>query len=91
MDGRTSITAEQFYLMMDRVLPRFKRPPWSALGPPTHVHLGLFVHLVEGLPPGLYFLVRAPDQLATLREIMRPEFTWQKCVSKTVAVYDQFT
>ncbi len=89
MDGRTSITADQFYLMMDRVLPRFKHPPWSALGPPTHVHLGLFVHLVEGLAPGLYFLLRSPGQLATLRESMRPEFSWQKPAGcpKTVPLY----
>jgi len=89
MDGHTSITAEQFYLMMDRVLPRFKHPPWSALGPPTHVHLGLFVHLVEGLAPGLYFLVRSPGQLATLRKSMRTEFTWQKPAGcpKTVPLY----
>ncbi len=89
MDGHTSITAEQFYLMMDRVLPRFGSPPWSALGSPTHVHLGLFVHLVEGLAPGLYFLVRAPGQLATLRESMRPEFSWQKPAGcpKTVPLY----
>ena len=78
MDGQTSITAEQFYLMMDRVVPRFEHPPWSALGPPAHVHLGLFVHLVEGLEPGLYFLVRSPSQLARLRESMRPEFNWKK-------------
>ena len=89
MDGRTSITADQFYLMMDRVVPRFKRPPWSALGPPTHVHLGLFVHLVEGLAPGLYFLVRSPDQLATLRESMRPEFSWKQPAGcpKTLPLY----
>ncbi len=78
LDGRTSITAEQFYLIMDRVLPRYKHSPWSALGPPSHVHLGLFVHLIEGLKPGIYFLVRSLGQLATLQESMRPEFNWQK-------------
>ncbi len=78
MDGRTSITADQFYLIMDRVLPRFGHPPWNALGPPAQVHLGIFVHLVEGLDPGLYFLVRSPGQLVSLRESMKPEFTWQK-------------
>ena len=89
MDGHTSITAEQFYLMMDRVLPRFKHAPWSALGPPTHVHLGLFVHRVEDLAPGLYFLVCSPGQLATLRESMRPEFSWQKPAGcpETVPLY----
>ncbi len=89
MDGQTSITAEQFYLMMDRVVPRFEHPPWTALGPPAHVHLGLFVHLVEGLAPGLYFLVRSPGQLATLRESMRPDFNWQKPAGcpKTLPLY----
>ncbi len=78
MDGRTSITADQFYLMMDRVMPRSQLAPWCALGLPAYVHLGLFVHLVEGLEPGMYFLVRLPSQLAALRVSMRPEFSWQK-------------
>ncbi len=78
MDGHTRITADQLYVMMDRVLPRFERPPWSALGPPAHVSLGLFVHLVEGLVPGLYFLVRSPHRFTSLRESMRPEFKWDK-------------
>lgn len=78
MDGHTGITDDQFYLMMDRILPRFERPPWRALGPPAYVHLGLFVHRVEGLVPGLYFLVRSPSRLAGLRNATRREFTWQK-------------
>lgn len=78
MDGRTCITRDQFYLMMARLTPRFEHPPWSALGPPAHVHIGLFVHLVEALAPGLYFLVRAPDQLTRLRESTRSEFHWRK-------------
>ena len=78
MDGRTSITTDQFYLMMDRTLPRFARPPWSALGPPAFVHLALFVHLVKGLDPGLYFLLRSPTQMSKLRESMNPEFDWNK-------------
>ncbi|MEK6677569.1 MAG: SagB/ThcOx family dehydrogenase [Planctomycetota bacterium] len=78
MDGHTSITADQFYLMMDRVLPRFECPPWSALGPPAYVHLGIFVHRVTGLVPGLYFLVRAPSELVMPRESMSPTFDWEK-------------
>lgn len=78
MDRRTTITADQFYLMMDRVLPRFERPPWSALGPFAHVNLGLFVHLVQGLAPGLYFLVRSPHLFADLRGSMRSEFEWNR-------------
>ncbi len=56
MDGHASLTADQFYVMLDRVLPRYDRLPWRALGPPAHLHLGLFVHLVHGLKPGLYCL-----------------------------------
>jgi hypothetical protein len=78
MDGRTTITADKFFLMMDRVLPRFDRPPWSGLDPATRVHLGLFVHRVEDLASGLYFLVRSPGQLALLRESTRPEFEWRR-------------
>ena len=77
-DGHTSITAEQFYFMLDRTLPRFDRVPWNTLGPPACVHLGLFVHLVEGVPPGLYCLVRSPAQTDSLRSAMSASFAWEK-------------
>lgn len=78
MDGRTGMTAGQFYLMLDRVLPRMDHIPWSTLGPPICVHLGLFVHRVDGLAPGLYCLVRSPDRLLSLRDAMRDAFGWAK-------------
>ena len=78
MDGRTSMSAGDFYRMMDRVLPRFDHPPWTALGPPANVDLCLFVHLVEGLAPGLYALVRSADRQSDLRESMHSEFAWSK-------------
>jgi SagB-type dehydrogenase family enzyme len=78
MDGKTSITADQFFLMLDRACPRGDRVPFKTLGPPACVHLGLFVHRVEGLSPGLYFLVRSPEQLSKLRAAMRSEFLWEK-------------
>lgn len=78
MDGRTGITAEQFYLMLDRVMSRYDRPPWTGLGPPADVHLALFVHRVEELSPGLYWLARTPTPLDELRRAMRPEFAWKK-------------
>lgn len=77
-DGITSITAKQLYVMLDRVLPRTDRVPWGALGPPVCIHLGLFVHRVEGLQAGLYFLVRDPSKLAELRAAMNPAFVWSK-------------
>ncbi len=77
-DGATSITAGQFYLMLDRVLPRADQIPWDALGSRVCIHLGLFVHRVDGLSPGLYFLVRDPAKLAELRAAMNPKFEWTK-------------
>ncbi len=77
-DGIKSITSEQFYRMLDRVLPRPARMPWKTFGPPGCVHLGLFVHRVDGLAPGLYFLVRDPLKLADLRAATDPAFSWSK-------------
>lgn len=78
MDGKGALSADAFYLMLDRVLPRADRIPFNAFAGPAHVHLGLFVHLVEGIPPGLYVLVRANERLPHLKEAMRPEFRWEK-------------
>jgi len=77
-DGMTSITAQQFYLMLDRVLPRPEQMPWKTFEPPACVHLGLFVHRVDGLPCGLYFLVRDPAKLTDLRASTDPTFFWSK-------------
>jgi SagB-type dehydrogenase family enzyme len=77
-DGKTPISAGVFYLMMDRVLPRWDQPPWAALGPPVCVHLGLFVHLVTGLEPGLYCLVRNLRDKENLEQAMHSSFTWEK-------------
>jgi len=77
-DGRTGLAAEQFYLMLDRVLPRPGRVPWDALGGPPFVHLAIFVHLVTGLDPGLYILVRADAQRPGLAHSMNAGFLWQR-------------
>lgn len=76
MDGQTGISADAFYLMLDRTLPRYDRAPWRALGPPAFVHLGLFVHLVEGLEPGLYLLLRKPGREREFRQLVHDEFEW---------------
>ena len=63
MDGKSGMSADAFYLMLDRVLPRSDRTPLDALWGPPCIHLALFVHLVEGIPPGLYVWVRANAQI----------------------------
>jgi SagB-type dehydrogenase family enzyme len=80
MDGTTSISTETFFRMMARLVPTRDRGaiPWDAIPWRPRIHLGLFVHRVRGLPPGLYALVRDPDKVEALRSVMRREFLWRK-------------
>jgi SagB-type dehydrogenase family enzyme len=81
-DGRTSIAAERFYRMLARVMPRVelsfsRRPmPWDTLAWQPTVHLGLFVHRVDGIEPGLYLLVRDPGKMDSLKRAMHQQFAW---------------
>ena len=82
-DGKTSIPAQRFYRMLGRVMPRAERPlqerptPWDAIAWAPAIHFGLFVHLVEGVEPGLYALARDPAKVAKLKAAMHPLFSWQ--------------
>ena len=80
-DGRTSITAECFYRMLARLMPRVELQASQRhflghhrLG--STIHLGLFVHRVNGLGPGLYLLVRDPDKTDKLQRAMHERFAW---------------
>jgi SagB-type dehydrogenase family enzyme len=81
-DGKTSITTTTFFRMMQRVvsrpdLPQLDRPmPWDVWPYDPAIHLMLFVHRVEGLTPGLYFLARDPRKLSPIQQCMNPELTW---------------
>jgi len=78
LDRVTGIHRDVFYRMLARVIPALTQSPWDMLAPPIAVHLGLFVHRVEGLPPGLYFLARDSEKLPRLRAVMKPGFLWEK-------------
>jgi SagB-type dehydrogenase family enzyme len=83
MDGSTAISQEAFFRMLARLIPTRDRRsmPWDAIPWRPRIHLGLFVHHVEGVPRGLYALARDPDKLAALKEVMRREFRWQRVLS----------
>jgi nitroreductase len=80
MDGSTAISRAAFFRMLARLIPTHggRSMPWDAIPWRPRIHLGLFVHRVDGLPPGLYALPRDPDKLAALQEVMRREFRWQR-------------
>ncbi len=81
-DGKTSLSAECFYAMLARVMPRvdldvLRRPmPWDAIPWDPTIHLGVFVHRVDGIPPGLYVLARDPAKVNQLRTAMHGQFAW---------------
>jgi SagB-type dehydrogenase family enzyme len=76
-DRRIGIPRPHFLAMLDKTRPRDGAAPFDAgLGVPA-LHLLIFVHHVEGLPPGLYFFSRNGRDLPEVRALARPEFTWE--------------
>ena len=52
--------------------------PWDAIPWRPRIHIGLFVHRVDGLAPGIYALARDPDKVEILKGVMGLEFCWQR-------------
>lgn len=77
-DGSTAISAADFFRLLDVTLPRPDVPPWDAVGWAPRLHLLLFVHRVEGLPPGLYVLPRRTEAEALLRAALSAEYAWER-------------
>lgn len=82
-DGKTSIPAQRFYRMLERVMPRAELPvperpmPWDAIPWAPAIHCGLFVHRVDGVDPGLYALARDPAKVEKLKRAMHAHFSWE--------------
>jgi hypothetical protein len=78
LDGRTSVDAEAFYAMLDRLLPRPGVSPWDVLPWEPLLHPVLFVHRVRGLTPGLYLFERSGAVHDRLRGSTRGVFAWSR-------------
>ena len=78
MDGVTSISLATFLHQLNRTLPHRGNPVWRAWPWPTSVHLALFVHRVEGLPRGLYWLDRDLTSPGSGRALLRADFDWER-------------
>ena len=75
-DGRSTIDRSTFVDLLSSVLPGASTP-WHSLWWTPRVHLAVFVHRVEQVPPGLYLLMRDPQAFDRLRGACRPEFLWE--------------
>lgn len=73
MDGRAGIRVELLSAWLQRLLPQRSPVPFACSGEPAEVDLLLFIHRVEGLTPGLYWLDRSGRGPQPLRE----DFAWE--------------
>ena len=78
MDGHGTISSNAFYRMLMHVMPHGGKNiievlPWRAC-----VSLAIFVHRVEGLPAGLYMLVRDFAHETSLKKALRSGLCWKK-------------
>ena len=75
-DGQTTIDRATFFGMLSSVLPG-ARAPWTSTWWDPRVHLAIFVHRVDEVPPGLYVLLRDPRAFDRLRAACNPDFLWE--------------
>jgi SagB-type dehydrogenase family enzyme len=80
MDGVTSMLRSAFYGMLLKTLPGHRGAPFVALPWEALIHLALFVHRVDELPRGLYFLVRDIQERTEIESAMGKSFIWEKPV-----------
>lgn len=74
MDGRSGIQAELLLAWLRRLMPAHSPVPFAVTGEPPQIDLLLFVHRVQGLQPGLYWLDRTGRGAQPLRE----DYLWQR-------------
>ena len=76
LDGQTGLSREAFFQILLKTIPGKDQVPFTMLPWRPRVDLLLFVHRVEGVPPGLYVLLRDPARKETLARLMTPGFAW---------------
>jgi len=79
-DGHTGMSKNEFYNVLSHTIHTDDKPgiPWDAIRWKPSVHLFLFVHRVENVDPGLYFLVRNPDKLDEFKNKLKSDFKWSR-------------
>ena len=76
--GDSRLAKAVFFQLLDSLLFRPDQVPWSSWPCRPRLHLLLFVHRVDDLPPGLYLLARNTEVLPELQQSLREEFLWER-------------
>lgn len=87
MDGQTELSKDIFFRMLGRTLPDRPHLPWTAIGFSSRISLFLFVHRIDGLPPGLYVLVREAARLDALVAASSDQFAWERVGPSDLPLY----
>lgn len=78
MDGKTRISQDSFYSILQKTVAVPNNIPFSTLPWKPYIHLAIFVHRVDNLPSGLYFLVRNSSQKKNLKETLTHADAWRR-------------
>ena len=76
-DPRRELDRKSFFGLLDRTIPRAGNPPFESMTDPTRISLVLFVHRIQGVPPGLYMFIRHPAHLEALQAMTYKRFVWE--------------
>ena len=77
-DKQTSLSRDNFYSLLDKLLIRKSVLPWNALSDVFPMLMVLYVHRVNNLSPGLYLLANTDSNIEQIKTLFDPEFIWQK-------------
>ncbi len=88
-DGKTLISKEAFFAMLDKTIPRNNCAPFDLELGQASIHLVIFINRVSGLEPGLYFLIREKKDSEEIKQKCNPDFLWQtiKDAPNTLPLY----
>ena len=78
-DGQKVMSKETFISILKKTIPENNSLLFSIFGSKPCIHFVLFVHRVDDLLPGVYFLFRAEEN--TFQTKTRNEFLWEKVES----------
>lgn len=73
-----AISKQSLLAMIDATRARAGIPPFSTAFISPAIHLLLFVHRVNDVPPGLYLLARGGEAVAPLIDQWHPDLLWQQ-------------